>query len=247
MYLIIIFLIIVFILLIYGFYSGFTTLHINKRAKKDQCRVACVGDSITYGCCVKNWPKNNYPTVLGKMMGQEYCVNNYGYSGRTMMRSGDFPYTEKAIFRKSLNFEPEIVIVKFGTNDAKTHNWKGKEVFKTEYRLFLSNYQQLKSKPDIYLCTPATAYYLNNSVDGKIVGNVIIPKQNLEEAVEAVKELGQELNIPVIDIHSFTKEHREWFAEGLHPNALGAKMLAEEIYRNLRKNIEDKVIEITVG
>ena len=230
---IIIFLIIAGII-IFGFFRGFTTFHLNKRANSRQCRIACIGDSITYGCGVKNWPKNNYPAVLGKMLGSEYCVNNYGYSGRTVMHSGDCPYTEKTIFRKSLMFEPEIIVVNFGTNDAKVHNWKGKMVFKEEYRIFLSNYQQLQSKPEIYLCTPATAYYSDDNVEGKVFGNIIIPGQNLVEAVEAVKELGQELNIPVIDIYSYTKGHRDWFLEGLHPNVLGARMLAEKIYQGLK-------------
>lgn len=46
------------------------------------------------------------------------------------MRSGDCPYTEKAIFRKSLIFAPEIIVVKFGTNDSKVNNWKGKILMK---------------------------------------------------------------------------------------------------------------------
>lgn len=50
--------------IIAGFFMGFTTFHIHKKAKDGQRKVACVGDSITYGCGVKNWPKNNYPAVL---------------------------------------------------------------------------------------------------------------------------------------------------------------------------------------
>ena len=33
-------------------------------------RVACVGDSITYGAAIKNRAANCYPTVLGKQLGK---------------------------------------------------------------------------------------------------------------------------------------------------------------------------------
>lgn len=48
-------------------------------------RAACVGDSITYGCTVGNWCKNNYPAVLGNLLGESYCVNNFGYSRRCIL------------------------------------------------------------------------------------------------------------------------------------------------------------------
>lgn len=221
-------------IVIFGFFYGFTTFHVKKKVRKGQCRVACIGDSITYGCGVKNWPKNNYPAVLGKMLGSKYCVINYGYSARTLMSSGDHPYIKETLFQKSLAFEPDIVIVKLGTNDAKAENWKNKEAFKEEYKRFLASYQKLSSSPKIYLCTPSATFYPEENSNGKIIGNVTIPPENLREAVHAVLELGEELDIPVIDIYSFTRGHRDWFFEGLHPNALGARMLAEEIFRNIK-------------
>ena len=59
---------------------GILNVHNLKSAKDGQIRVACVGDSITYGCMVSNWTKNNYPTQLGNMLGGGYCVNKFGYS-----------------------------------------------------------------------------------------------------------------------------------------------------------------------
>lgn len=213
---------------------GFTTFHISKKAQKDQCRVACIGDSITYGCGVKNWPRNNYPAVLQRKLGTGYCVNNYGYSGRTLMRSADRPYIEKNIFKQSLEFEPNIVIIKLGTNDAKKENWKGKEAFKEEYRNFLQYYSNLKTKPQIYLCTPSKVYYKDGITDGTVAGNICIPSDNIKDAGKAVIELGEELNFKVIDLYTFTIGHEEWFFEGLHPNAAGAEKIAEEVYRHVK-------------
>ena len=48
---------------------------------KDTIKVACVGDSVTYGHGISNWPKNNHPFILGSILGDEYTVNNYGKAG----------------------------------------------------------------------------------------------------------------------------------------------------------------------
>ena len=37
-------------------------------------RVACVGDSITYGAGIKDRKNHNYPLVLGKSLGEKFEV-----------------------------------------------------------------------------------------------------------------------------------------------------------------------------
>ena len=36
---------------------------------KDAIRVACIGNSITYGARIKNRDRDSYPAVIGRMMG----------------------------------------------------------------------------------------------------------------------------------------------------------------------------------
>ena len=43
-----------------------------------QIKVACVGDSITYGHGIKNWAKNNYPVLLQNKLGSDYHVRSFG-------------------------------------------------------------------------------------------------------------------------------------------------------------------------
>ena len=54
-------------------------IHPMNKHKEGQIKVACVGDSITYGSY--HITKRNYPAVLSKMLGDGYCVNNFGFSG----------------------------------------------------------------------------------------------------------------------------------------------------------------------
>lgn len=62
--------------------------------------VACIGNSITYGYGLKNRSEECYPAVLGIMLGENYTVENFGISARTLLNKGDHPYMqENAVYR----------------------------------------------------------------------------------------------------------------------------------------------------
>ena len=62
-------------------------------------RVACVGDSITYGHGIENRLKACYPAQLGRMLGDQWEVRNFGVSGATMLKQGDLPYWQQPAFK----------------------------------------------------------------------------------------------------------------------------------------------------
>src|SRR5258708_5266746 len=55
-------------------------------------KLACVGDSITYGAGIKDRAHDSYPAQLAHMLGDEYKVRNFGVSGATLLKKGDRPY-----------------------------------------------------------------------------------------------------------------------------------------------------------
>ena len=87
-------------------------------------KVACVGDSITFGAGVENRAVNAYPQVLDRLLGERARVANFGRSGATLLKQGDYPYWEREQFTQATEFQPGIVIIKLGTNDSKPQNWK---------------------------------------------------------------------------------------------------------------------------
>ena len=87
-------------------------------------KVACVGDSITFGATIKNREKKCYPTQLAGLLGSGYTVKNFGVSGATLLKSGDHPYWQTKPYHATLSWEPDLIVVKLGTNDTKPKNWK---------------------------------------------------------------------------------------------------------------------------
>ena len=66
-------------------------------AQKKLIRIACVGNSITYGSGIVPRDKNSFPAQLQSMLGSGYRVMNFGVTGRTLLREDNHPYwIEKA-------------------------------------------------------------------------------------------------------------------------------------------------------
>ena len=61
-------------------------------AQPSKIKVACIGNSVTYGYGLKNPITESYPVQLQKMLGEKYEVKNFGHSGATLLRKGHNPY-----------------------------------------------------------------------------------------------------------------------------------------------------------
>src|SRR5579864_433492 len=90
--------------------------------QSEKIRVACVGDSITFGACVPEREKNCYPAVLGGLLGDKYDVRNFGVNGATLLKKGDLPWWNVDAYKSATDFNPDIVIIKLGSNDTKPQN-----------------------------------------------------------------------------------------------------------------------------
>jgi len=59
---------------------------------QDKIKVACIGNSVTYGYGHENPEVTSYPSQLATMLGDDYEVGNFGKSGATLLRKGHRPY-----------------------------------------------------------------------------------------------------------------------------------------------------------
>lgn len=210
------------------YFNGYSGMYKTNKAEKNQIKVACVGDSITYGHGVSNWEKNNYPAVLDSILGDKYCAVNFGVSGAAVQSDSDQPYVSTKRYRQSLDFNADIVIFMLGSNDSKPENWKDAKQFEKQYNDLLDSYFANGQSPLVYLCTPAAPFYTDNKNSGLM--NFDISREQVNEISDIVKEIAGERGLGLIDINGFTQQHPEWFKkDGVHPDAAGAAEIAEYI------------------
>lgn len=109
-----------------------------------------MGDSITFGAGVEDRPNNSYPVQLEVMLGEGYKVKNFGVSGATLLKKGNKPYWKLKQFQAAQDFQPDIVIIKLGTNDSKPGNWnKHGDEYKADYIEMIETFRELESKPEL--------------------------------------------------------------------------------------------------
>ena len=112
-------------------------------------KVACIGTSITYGATIVNMPRDSYPAQLGRLLGTQWKVRNFGVNGRTMLKKGNLPYWNTPVFEQAMEFLPDVIIIELGTNDSKPQNWKYKSEFYDDYKDMINGLLALKSSPKI--------------------------------------------------------------------------------------------------
>ncbi|MCS2745619.1 GDSL-type esterase/lipase family protein [Bacteroides thetaiotaomicron] len=195
-----------------------------KAPRKDAVRVACIGNSITFGAGIKNRSRDSYPSVLDRMLGDNYWVKNFGVSARTMLNKGDHPYMNEPAYKNALAFNPNIVVIKLGTNDSKSFNWKYKADFMKDAQTMINAFKRLPSQPKIYLCYPSKAYLTGDGINDDIISKEIIPM---------IKKLAKKNDLSVIDLHTAMDGMPELFPDRIHPNEKGAQVMAKAVYQSI--------------
>ncbi len=179
-------------------------------------RVACVGDSITKGS-----GSSGYPAYLQTLLGANYSVGNFGVMGSDVTFNSDKPYVSQREFLMAKQFNPDIVVIMLGTNDARTNNYPHIEDFSENYKRLVDAFQALQTQPEIWLVQPPPIF--NNTLNLK--------ETNLEQGVlPNIEQASIDLHLPVINVYAALTNHSEYFIDGVHPSSEGAELIANEVY-----------------
>ncbi len=199
-------------------------------------RVACIGDSITFGHRIPNPDHNSYPAQLAVLLGDKWHVRNFGVNGAAALKNATRPYNTQPAFHGALSFKPNVVVIQLGTNDTNEKNWTlHKAEFLSDYLELIGKFQELDTKPRIYLCRPVPLFRdRGKSYDtDKILTEEIIPKIN---------EIARQKHLPLIDLYVALENYSALFPDGVHPNIEGAHLMAEKIYQTLTGKAAAKAI-----
>lgn len=201
------------ILLILSFFL-FATFTL--QAKK---KVACVGNSITENSALPLAEK--YPSVLQHLLGDDYEVRNYGIGGRTMLKNGNHPYWIEKRYQEVLDWNPDIVIIKMGTNDGKPGNWKYKNEFEDNYTEFVHSFQALPNHPQVFICYPIPTF----------PGNFLPVSDSLitQEMIPIIKSVAKKTKSTIIDLHKPFEGREDFVYDKVHPNVKGAAVMARVV------------------
>ncbi len=203
-------------------------------------KIACVGNSITAykGTYPNHVDENSYPVQLRILMGDGYEIQNFGVSGTTLLKHGDYPIWDEVAFSDALTFEPDIVTILLGTNDSKPQNWVYKEEFVPDYTAMVDTFLSLGSNPQIYACLPPPAFSSKYDINDSIIVNDIVPM---------IQQVADEKNLPVIDFYTHFLDKADLSYDGIHPTQDGLWEYAKVIYNTLTGNTVQSIEEVNLA
>ena len=210
---------------------GYTNIRFPAKRKEGKTHVACVGDSITYGCTLPLFFLRRYPAVLQKLLGSETQVAAFGVNDRTLQNNGDKPYRTERAFRQSKDYLPDCVVILLGTNDSKDCNWVSEDVFRQQYRELITEYRALSSHPRILICTPPCAFRPINRFF--CISNDAKPER-IPVIADLIRDVSEGTGVELVDLYALTEGKRELFGpDGLHPSPEGAIVIAEAVCKRM--------------
>ena len=210
-------------------------------AESDKIKIAAVGDSLTRGLINENGSYSTaygYPELLAQMLGDGFEVGNFGKAAYGVYEGHSKYYKNLDLYENSKAFAPDVVLIIFGTNDAKVDYWQEiKGSYYGIYRDFVQEYINLPSKPQVIIGIPTPVF-------GESSYALDRPAQNMSEMRDTVRKVAKDLNLKTVDLEEMFKNDEALFADGLHYNEAGAKRVAEAFKGLINTQKEIKISDL---
>ena len=194
---------------------------------QERIKVACVGNSITYGSGVADREVNAYPVKLQGMLGDKYEVGNFGKPGATLLNHGHRPYTQQQEYKDALAFAGDIVVIHLGINDTDPRNWPNyQDEFIGDYRALMQSFREVNPKVRFILArmTPLSDRHW------RFESGTRDWHAEIQLAIECIAKAE---GVQLIDFHEPLYPYPYMLEDAVHPNAEGAAILAKTVYEGI--------------
>jgi len=206
-------------------------------------RVACIGDSITYGTAMTNRVAECYPAVLQRLLGSGYEVRNFGDPGAGVYehtRWGDRPraWRLRDEYAKALAFRPDIIVSNLGINDAVEFVREfatgdgalARGTFRDRYVSLLESFRREGRLPRIVMWSRLGPTGKKHALKGK--PNAALMERDLDEVARRVGAETIDMLAPLVPF----VETDGFAADGIHPEGRAQRVIAERTAARLDLN-----------
>lgn len=202
----------------------FLTLSVVLYAQQHRIKVACIGNSITYGYGLPDRATQSYPVQLQKMLGESYQVENFGKSGATLLNKGHRPYMQQDEYHRAIDFAGDIVVIHLGINDTDPRDWPDyRDFFVKDYIALIDSFRVANPEARIMIArlTPIAdrhPRFLSGTRDWH--GEIQL----------AIENVACYAGVQLIDFHKPLYPYPFMLTDAVHPDPEGAFVLAQTVY-----------------
>ncbi len=196
-------------------------------AQTKPLKLACIGNSVTAGMGLADPLKDAYPAQLQGLLGNQYVVKNFGYSGATLLKKGHNPYYKTTQFADAISFKPDIVIIHLGLNDTDPRNWPNyKNEFEADFSWLLDTLKKNNPTVQLFICRLTPIFnehprFKSGTRDWYWQIQACIPR------------IAKANHIDIIDLHEKLYHRPDLFPDAIHPLREGAAIIAQTVYEKI--------------
>ena len=191
---------------------------------QEKVKVACIGNSVTYGYGHKTPGETSYPSQLQQLLGTDYEVRNFGHSGATLLSKGHRPYINLPEYKAALEFAPDIAVIHLGLNDTDPRNWPNyRDEFYGDYINIIKALREANPAVDVYVCRMTPIFHWHR----RFKSGTRDWYWQIQELIPAIAEWD---NLEIIDLSRYLYNRPDLMPDALHPNAEGAGIIAKQVY-----------------
>ena len=212
-------------------------------AKAQNVRIACIGNSITFGARLDKPDIESYPAVLAQMLKANdylnYEIKNFGIGGATILRFGT-PNLWRLLDSLPA-FVPDIVVIKAGTNETVGEprlNWEHIEEFEKDYSDYIAEIRKVNPNCKIIICSPLDMVIQTEELSPERITDLTGRRPRILELRKRIKKIANTENTYFLDLTRPFKGKANLMTkkDGVHPNKDGYQYLASLVYDYLVKN-----------
>ena len=190
-------------------------------------KVACVGNSVTFGYGIENREVNSYPAQLQRLLGSSYQVTNFGHSGTTLLQKGHRPYTEQTVYQEALEWAADYVVIHLGLNDTDPRNWPHyQDDFVKDYLKLIESFRQANPHCQIWICRMTPISHRHPRFKSGT-------RDWYWQEQAAIEQIARLSHTTLIDLQAPLYNRPDLLPDALHPTAEGAALLAQKVYQAL--------------
>ncbi len=214
--------------------SCLVSVAVSAEAGEPRIKVACIGDSITYGLGIADRDKNSYPAQLQALLDKSapgrYEVRNFGNNGRGIyldsMRGAEkrgFKYMKE--HAAALEWKPDVVVCNLGINDCGEYikeytGQRRRGQFTEDYLALLEDYREENPSVRLFIWTKLAP--LTKGQRFYRSPEPFLMQADLKEVAKKANARGIDMQLPLRDAMDtlISPDH-------IHPTAAGAAAIAK--------------------
>lgn len=211
--------------------------------KAQNVRIACIGNSITFGARLDKPDIESYPAVLAEMLKANdylnYEIKNFGIGGATILRFGT-PNLWRLLDSLPA-FVPDIVVIKAGTNETVGKprlNWEHIDEFEKDYSDYIAEIRKVNPNCKIIICSPLDMVIQTEELSPERITDLTGRRPRIWELRKRIMKIANTENTYFLDLTRPFKGKANLMTkkDGVHPNKDGYQYLASLVYDYLVKN-----------